>query len=104
MKLLSLLLLGSLSLPAIADSKREDKYRYAGDMQYAGFCKAIVLNDLGLFKRNLKNKMADKSMTKKALLRKLTAKDGITCNGSDLVNFSMQREASEVYAFITKQQ
>jgi hypothetical protein len=36
-----------------------------------------------------------------AVLKKLTATDGMECNGVDLVSFSEQRKASQVYQYLS---
>lgn len=79
------------------------EYRFAGDMEYSSFCKAVVENDLDLFKRTISNKVGTLAGSRKDVVRKLVSEDGMTCNGANLVEFSMQREASDVHAYLTEQ-
>lgn len=84
-----------------AASMKSDPFKYAGDTEYSGFCKAIVEDDLSLLKRNIIQKVGTVSGSRKGVLRKLLSETGMTCNGLDLIQFSMQRESSEVFAYLS---
>ena len=75
--------------------------KYTGDTAYSGFCKAVVNDDLALLKRNIVQKIGVISDSRKGVMRKLLSETGMTCNGMDLIRFSMQRDASEVYAYLS---
>ena len=78
-----------------------DKVRYAGDLAYKNFCEAVVKDDVNMFKRSVKDKVGLIANTSQAVLKKLTASNGIECNGADLVSFSEQRKASQVYQYLS---
>lgn len=99
-------LLAVLALSAFAANahmKSGSGYRFAGDTAYSGFCKAVVTNDVDMFKRSLRSKVGLVAPSTRDVLRKLVSTDGMTCNGINLIEFSKQREASEVYAFLTRE-
>jgi hypothetical protein len=88
---------------ASAHLNKDLTYRFAGDIDYAGFCKAIVTNDVDMLKRNVKNKVGQLASRSEEVLRILISENGIKCNGIDLIEFSKQREANEVYAYLTSE-
>lgn len=99
-------LLVTLALSAFAANghmKSDSAYRFAGDREYSGFCKAVVTDDVNMLKRSIKSKVGLVAASRKDVLRKLISDDGMKCNGIDLVTFSKQREASEVYAYLTEE-
>ena len=103
MKIKSLLMLSALVIASSANATIETKgTEYAGDKAYSGFCKAVVNDDLGLLKRNIVKKVGVVSDSRKGVMRKLLSETGMTCNGMDLIRFSQQREASEVYAYLNQ--
>lgn len=99
-------LVGILAISAFTASahmKSEDSYRFAGDREYSGFCKAVVTNDVDMLKRSIGRKVGNLAPNRKEVLRKLLSVDGMKCNGIDLIKFAKQREASEVYVYLTEQ-
>lgn len=99
-------LVGILAISACtanAHMKSEDTYRFSGDREYSGFCKAVVTNDLDMFKRSVRSKVGNVASNRKDVLRKLLSVNGMQCNGIDLIKFAKQREASEVYVYLTEQ-
>lgn len=83
-------------------SMKSEQLRFAGDMDYSGFCKAVVDDDLRLLKVSVERKVGELSSTRKGVLRKLISETGMTCNGLDLVTFSQLRDAQQVYAYLTQ--
>lgn len=102
MKLVTLISLLLISCSSFAGLKSETDIKFAGDAKYFGFCEAIIKNDLSLLKRNVTRKIGDVASSRKMVLRKLLSKDGVSCNGTDLISFSKQREATEVHAYLTE--
>lgn len=99
-------LIGILAISAFtanAHIKFDDTYRFSGDREYSGFCKAVVTNDVDMLKRSVSRKVGNVASSRKNVLRKLLSADGMKCNGIDLIKFAKQREASEVYAYLTEQ-
>jgi hypothetical protein len=96
-------LIATLALAAFTASahmKPEQAYRFAGDQEYAAFCKAVVSDDVKMLKRKISAKVGLLAASRKEVLRKLLSSDGMKCNGSDLLEFSKQREASEVLSYL----
>lgn len=87
---------------ANAGMKSTANYKFAGEMDYADFCKAVVTDDLGLLKRSIRSKVGEVAHSSKDVLRKLVAADGMKCNNTDLLEFSKQREAKDVQAYLSE--
>lgn len=103
MKLTVLVLSALSAFAANAHLNKEPNYQFAGDRDYAGFCKAIVTNDVNLLKRSVRNKVGLVAPSSQDVLRILISENGIKCNGIDMIEFSRQREANEVYAYLTNE-
>ena len=81
-----------------------DKVKYAGDLGYKNFCEAEVKDDVKMLKRSVRNKVGLIASISQAVLKKLTAFNGLECNGVDLVPFSQQHEALQVYQYLSNAQ
>jgi len=101
MKKLIVLSMTLCALNASAKLGSPDKVKYAGDLDYKNFCEAVVKDDVSMFKRSVRNKVGIVASSDKAVLKLLTATDGMECNGVDLVSFSEQRKASQVYKYLS---
>lgn len=87
---------------AINADNSEQKYRFAGDLHYAKFCKAILTDDVSMFKSSVRQKMDELAANEKRVLRLLLSDHGVKCDGENLVEFSIQRDAPNVYAYFSK--
>lgn len=96
--LAAVLSVAAVSAPAFAADK---EYRFVGDTQFAGFCKAVATNDVRALRVNLSRNVGRIAATEREVLRMVTSDDGLTCNGENLVKFSEQRDASDVHEFLT---
>lgn len=76
------------------------QFKFVGDTQYAGFCEAVITDNVELFKQNLAQHAPILSVTKKGVLNSVLAAKKITCSNQDLVAFSQQRNATNILAFI----
>lgn len=76
------------------------RYTFAGDIQFAHFCQAILQDDLSLLRKSVKQQVGELATTRRGVLKRLVSKGGVTCDGSDLLEFSRQRDASQVYAYL----
>ena len=54
-----------------------DKVKYAGDLEYKNFCEAVVKDDVNMLKRSVRNKVGLVASSSQAVLKKLTASNGI---------------------------
>lgn len=99
------LLMTALALSAFAANAHIEsaaKYKFSGDISYASFCRAVVTDDVELLKRSIRHKVGTLASSSHDVLRKVVAEDGIKCNNTDIVEFSKQRQAKQVYAFFTQ--
>ena len=78
----------------------ESKVRYVGDVEYAGFCQAVVEDNVAKLKTKIAHKVGTIAASRKDVLKKLTAEDGMSCNGESLVEFSKQYNAEQVSAYL----
>lgn len=78
------------------------KYRFEGDVKYAAYCKAILNDDLSLLKRSIRREVGDLASNERSVVRILLSDYGVKCDGENLVEFSIQRDAPAVYAYFNK--
>ena len=97
--LASTLMVVAASSAHAADSAKEA--RYVGDVAFANFCKAAVLDDVRILRSSISRQVGRIGVSEKQVVRLVTADKGLTCNGESLVNFSKRRDAKEVYSFLT---
>jgi hypothetical protein len=98
---LSAISIAFFALNASAKLGSHDKVQYAGDLAYKNFCEAVVKDDVYMLKRSVRNKVGLIASSSQAVLKMLTASNGMQCNGVDLVSFSEQRKASQVYQYLS---
>ena len=72
-----------------------------GDTQFAGFCKAIVLDDVKVLRSSLSRNVGRIGASQREVLRLVTSEDGLTCNGISLIDFAVERDASAVREYLT---
>lgn len=87
---------------ANAGMKSAENYKFSGEISYANFCKAVVTDDLALLKRSVRNKVGEVASSPKDVLRKVVSVEGVKCNNTDLLEFSKQREAINVEAYLSE--
>lgn len=78
----------------------ETEVRYVGDTEYAGFCRAVVENDVTKLKSRVAHKVGKVAENRRAVVRKLVAEDGMACNGDNLIAFSEKYGADEVSSYL----
>lgn len=79
----------------------EKEVRFVGETEFAGFCKAIINDDMKTFRSNLFRNIGRIGDSQRQVLRLVTSETGLTCNGSNLIQFSAERGADTVYEFLT---
>lgn len=95
-------ILGATLVSASAFAATPDKeYRFVGDTQFSSFCKAIVMDDVKVMRTSLARGVGRIGASQRDVLRLVTAEDGLTCNGSSLIEFSLQRNAASVHRYLT---
>ena len=105
-KLIALSAISMVICAHIASAKlgSPDKVKYAGDLGYKHFCEAVIKDDVKMLKRSVRKKVGLIASSSQAVLKKLTASNGVECNGVNLVSFSEQREALQVYQYLSNAQ
>jgi hypothetical protein len=89
------------ALNASAKLGSPEKVKYSGDLEFANFCEAVVKDDVSMFKQSIRSKVGVVGLNNRSVLRKLTATNGMSCNGVDLKSFSEQREASKIFNYLS---
>ncbi|GAC16111.1 DUF3718 domain-containing protein [Aliiglaciecola lipolytica] len=105
MKKLVLATLVALSVPftASAATSSAENVKFVGDLEYASFCKAVINNDVELFKISLNRFVGELGSSRQRVLKRVLADNNVTCSGQSLVEFSAKRNATQVGSFITAQ-
>jgi len=96
MKTIFILSITLFALQAEAKMGLTGKVKYAGDLNYSDFCDAVVNDDVDVLKHSVSRKVGVVASSKREVMKKLIATDGMTCNGLDLITFAQQRNATEV--------
>jgi hypothetical protein len=102
MKKLIALSIALCAMNANAKLGSPDTVKYAGDLEYKNFCEAVVKDDVNMLKRNVRSKVGIVANSRQAVLETLISDDGMECNGFDLMSFSEQRKATQVYKYLSK--
>ncbi|TDF34634.1 DUF3718 domain-containing protein [Alteromonadaceae bacterium M269] len=98
--LLATLFCASYSVSAHTEIKPEVKF--SGDLDFSGFCQAVLEDDVRLLKRSIRSKVGLVATNKEGVLKRLVSQDGMQCNGADLMSFSIQRQASNIQAYLAQ--
>ncbi|WP_100643156.1 DUF3718 domain-containing protein [Alteromonas facilis] len=77
--------------------------RFIGDVRYAGFCKAVIEDNVTSIKRHARLNVGEVAPSRQEVLRAVSADNGVTCNGKTLIEFSLEKNATEVYSFLVAQ-
>ncbi|MEO9944306.1 MAG: hypothetical protein ABJH28_17270 [Paraglaciecola sp.] len=91
------------ALGANAKMGSDEKVKYVGDLNYQDLCEAVVKDDVAMLERSLTSRIGVIAGSSKRVLKRLTAANGMRCNGVDLVSFSKEREATNVYSFLSNE-
>ncbi|WDT87813.1 DUF3718 domain-containing protein [Alteromonas sp. 009811495] len=98
---LSALLVSSAITFSVSAAAPQKDVRFVGETQFAGFCKAIVNDDIKVLRSSLSRNVGRIGASQREVLRMVTSEEGLTCNGSSLIEFSVERDANAVYEYLT---
>jgi hypothetical protein len=90
----------TMAFNASAAAPQKD-VRFVGETQFAGFCKAIINDDIKVLRSSLSRNVGRIGASQREVLRMVTSEEGLTCNGSSLIEFSVERDANAVYEYLT---
>jgi hypothetical protein len=99
--LLSAICATTLSLSVNASLKSANNFKFVGDTQYAGLCQAAATNDLGLFKKNVRQHAFHLHATKSKMITLLANGQHFQCAGQNLVAFSESRGSQDIADYLT---
>jgi hypothetical protein len=97
MALVPMLSVASIKAPEKAEVQM---YKFSGDLAFAGFCKAVLHNDVSMLRRNVSQQVGRVAATSRGVYRSLLDTDGVTCAGQDLITFSETRRADDIVAYL----
>ena len=89
----------AFSINASAAAPQTD-VRFVGETQFAGFCKAIINDDVRVVRSSLSRNVGRIGASQREVLRMVTSEEGLTCNGSSLIEFSVERHADAVHDYL----
>jgi hypothetical protein len=101
MLLLTTICAATLSLNASASLKSANNFKFVGDTQYAELCQAAATNDLGLFKKNVKQHGFRLSANKDKMIELLANAEHFQCADQGLVAFSESRGSQDIADYLT---
>jgi hypothetical protein len=90
------------TLSTSAETRSMYDIKFSGDIEFSGFCKAVLNNDVNMLKRHIRAKVGVIAANEKRVLKRLVEQNGMQCNGKDLVAFSIQRQAPDVQAYLSQ--
>ena len=99
--LLASVFVSVFSASAQATINAEKKVKFVGDMAYAGFCQAIVDDNVSLFKRSIRRFVGPLGGTREEVLEKVLENDNVKCAGEGIAKFAQERNATQVSGFIS---
>ena len=79
------------------------KIKFTGDTEYSGFCKAIVENDVDTLLSQAARIVGKVAPSRRGVMRVVTSEAGVTCKGKSLLEFSEEKQANDVYAYLVAQ-
>ena len=85
---------------APAVSAHENHIKYVGDMPYAGFCKAVLNDDVSAFKRVVRRFVGFLGTNSQSVMSRVLDEKGVKCDGKSLMIFSETRNATELQAYL----
>ena len=100
MKKLVAAILATASIAANAHESVDTTLVFKGDLSYASFCRAAAEDNVRLMRNSFKNKIGVVAGSKRDTMKILLDSNNLSCNGVGIVEFSKQREAKNVVAFL----
>ncbi|GAB5380567.1 MAG: hypothetical protein Alis3KO_18980 [Aliiglaciecola sp.] len=88
------------AMSANASMFDSNEYRFKGDTYFAGFCKAVLMDDVKMLKHQLRSQVGKVAGSTDGVKRAVTSVNGVQCDGKDLITFSKEREANSVLAYL----
>ena len=88
------------SLNANATMQGAKQFKFEGVTELAGFCEAIVTDNVDLFKKSVEQQTGILAKTERQTLDAVLQTKTVSCSNQNLVSFSQQRKATNVLAFI----
>jgi hypothetical protein len=100
--ILASVLASAVSMSANASMESTTSYKFTGDTEFAGFCKAVLNDNVSLFKRSVRGFVGPLGVTRQDVLKRILKDESVSCAGQGIVEFTKQRDAKQVAEFISK--
>jgi hypothetical protein len=95
------ILASAVSMSANASMESKTNFKFTGDTEFAGFCKAVLNDNVSLFKRSIRGFVGPLGATRQDVLKRVLKNENVSCAGQGLVEFTKQRDAKQVAEFIS---
>lgn len=98
----AMLLSACMSAPLSAHVVTDTPKVFKGDRGYLSFCRAVVEDNVRLLNSSFKNKIGVVATNKKEVVKALMDSENLSCNGKGIMEFSKEREATQVLAYLQR--
>lgn len=100
---LSLLAISPFAAASTEQDSMTHAVKYTGDTKFASFCKAVIENSVSSIRQSANRSIGEVTPSRRGVIRVVSADDGVTCNGKTLIEFSVEKNATDVHAFLVAQ-
>jgi hypothetical protein len=90
----------ALSFNASAAIDRQKSFKFVGDTQYAGICQAAATDNVGLFKKSLKNELSWISSNKAVVMDTALDSESFQCAGMGVAEFAESKGSKNLLSYI----
>lgn len=104
MKKLTLASMLLLVSAANAHESHDQNIKFVGDHSYKNFCKAVTEDNVRLLRSSFASKIGVVAGNKRETFRVLLNGDNLSCNGKSILEFSKERNAGDVVAYLEAKQ
>ena len=80
-----------------------ENVKFIGDVRYAGYCKAILEDNVSAIRQVANRSVGEVAGSRRGVIRLVSSDNGVTCNGKNLVQFSLEKNATDVHAYLVAQ-
>lgn len=99
--LIATVLASTVSMTANASMESAANFKFVGDTEFSGFCKAVLDDNVSLFKRSVRGFVGPLGVTRQDVLKRVLKDDSVSCAGKGLIEFTKQRDAKQVAEFLS---
>ncbi|MFT5676362.1 MAG: hypothetical protein ACI808_002303 [Paraglaciecola sp.] len=91
---------GVLSFNASAAIENQKSYKFVGDTEYAGICKAAATDNVSLFKKSVREQLSWLNLPRAKVLETLLNQDNFQCDELSVLKFAETRGAQNLVNYL----